>query len=280
MGETDLRWILLIIGILILAALYTIGYKQHMRRRRRREQQDAEPGETIDVSFNTRAEDEDLVPETEPFDEFENILLEEVQTRVVSKKTPAPPAPKSKPKVKSIEIKAVERPSPVPKSKPKVKSVEIKAADRPSTADDKIISLYVVARPLMALRGEAILKAAEDVDLDYGEMRIFNRVVERSGRRQIVFRMANAVKPGTFDLDNLWNLTTPGLVLFMQLPGPLEGLKAFNSMLDCAKKLAVELNAELRDETRSVLSNQTIDHMREEIQLYSLRTTRTRDRRL
>jgi len=259
MSEIDLRWILLIIGILILAALYTIGYKQHMRRRRRREQQEAEPGETIDVSFNTRAEDEDLAPETEPFDEFENILLEEVQTRVVSKKTPAPPAPKSKPKVKSVEIKA---------------------ADRSSTADDKIISLYVVARPLMALRGEAILKAAEDVDLDYGEMQIFNRVVERSGRRQIVFRMANAVKPGTFDLDNLWNLTTPGLVLFMQLPGPLEGLKAFNSMLDCAKKLAVELNAELRDETRSVLSNQTIDHMREEIQLYSLRTTRTRDRRL
>src|SRR5215203_4956774 len=178
MSEIDLRWILLIIGILILAALYTIGYKQHMRRRRRREQQEAEPGETIDVSFNTRAEDEDLAPETEPFDEFENILLEEVQTRVVSKKTPAPPAPKSKPKVKSVEIKA---------------------ADRSSTADDKIISLYVVARPLMALRGEAILKAAEDVDLDYGEMQIFNRVVERSGRRQIVFRMANAVKPGTFD---------------------------------------------------------------------------------
>src|SRR5215210_8464412 len=116
MSEINLRWILLIIGILILAALYTIGYKGHMRRRHRREQQEAEPGETIDVSINTRAEDEDLAPETEPFDELENNLLEEVQTRVVSKKTPAPPAPKLKPKVKSIEIKAVERPSPVPQS--------------------------------------------------------------------------------------------------------------------------------------------------------------------
>jgi cell division protein ZipA len=68
------------------------------------------------------------------------------------------------------------------------------------------------------------------------------------------------------------------LALFMQLPGPLEGLKAFNAMVDCAQRLALELDAELQDATHSALTNQTIDHMREEIQLFSLRTARIRGR--
>ena len=57
----------------------------------------------------------------------------------------------------------------------------------------------------------------------------------------------------------------------MRLPGPMEGLKAFNTMLDCAQTMASKLDAKVLDESRSVLTQQSIDHLREEIQLFSLR---------
>jgi cell division protein ZipA len=251
--STELRWILLIVGIAVLIIIYVFGRKQHARRRSLRAQEEDATGDAVDISFDTRAEHEEFAPESDRFGELQNVLQEEVKTRAPS----------------------ITAPAPEPGLRPKKPRIKPKPAERPSSSD-KIVSLYVVARRAAMFRGEAIRAAAEREDLEYGDMQIFNRVVERNGRRQIVFSMANAVKPGTFDLDHLRTLSTPGLVLFLQLPGPLESLKAFNAMLDCAQRLADELDGELRDETRSVLSNQTIDHMREEIQLYSLRTARTR----
>jgi cell division protein ZipA len=254
MTATELRWILLFVGVIILVVIYLTG-RQAQVRRRSREEADA-AGETSDVCLDTRSEHDDIAPEPEPFDELQEMLREEVKARAAHTPTPAP--------------------EPERKFKAEPKRIKPRPAERPQATGDKIISLYVVARRPSVFRGEAILRAAEQLNLEYGDMQIFNRVIERSGRRYILFSVANAVQPGTFDDESLNRFTTPGLALFMQLPGPLEGLKAFNAMLDCAQRLKVELNGELLDETRSVLSNQTIDHMREEIQLYSLRTARVR----
>ncbi len=258
----ELRWILLIAGIIVLALIYLLGRREHARRRRRRQDELDAGSDTADVWLATRSEHDELAPAPEDLDELQDMLQEEARTRPISQTPPAPRPPE--PKL---------RPPPKPQLERRAKPP---AAERPPIGGGKIISLYVVARRPSTLKGDAVLRAAERLDLEYGDMQIFNRVIERNGRRYIVFSVANAVQPGTFDLETLPQQSTPGLALFMQLPGPLDGLKAFNAMLDCAQQLGVELNAELLDETRSVLSNQTIDHMREEIQLYSLRTARGR----
>lgn len=250
----ELRWILLIVGIAVLAVMYVLGRKEQLRRRRRRREDADEMEDTAGVSLDTRSEYEDFAPAQEHFEVSPTVRVEDEPESAPEPVAPASPPP---------EIEPVSRPRP-------------KRIERQPLAKDKIISLYLVARRPSLMRGDAIRQAAENAELEYGDMQIFHRAVERNGRRQILFSMASAMQPGTFDLDDLQAFTTPGLALFMQLPGPNEGLKTFNAMLDCAQQMAVELGAELRDEARSALSAQTIDHMREEIQLFSLRTARAR----
>jgi cell division protein ZipA len=59
--------------------------------------------------------------------------------------------------------------------------------------------------------------------------------------------------------------TTPGVSLFLRLPGDVEGVRALDDMVGIARLLATELNGELRDETRSALSRQRIEHLRGEV---------------
>ncbi|HSH25711.1 MAG TPA: cell division protein ZipA C-terminal FtsZ-binding domain-containing protein, partial [Massilibacterium sp.] len=47
----------------------------------------------------------------------------------------------------------------------------------------------------------------------------------------------------------------------LQLPAPIDSLKAFDDLDDTAHRLADRLGGELRDETRSPLSRQRIDNL-------------------
>ncbi|MCB1852180.1 MAG: cell division protein ZipA [Gammaproteobacteria bacterium] len=128
----------------------------------------------------------------------------------------------------------------------------------------KIVQINLLARNKQ-LHGDDLMRAARDLQLDPGEMQIFHRYHDRTGHKQSLFSMASMVEPGTFPFRSMGNFNTPGVTLFAQLPGPLDGIETFNQMLAVAQRLGALLDAELLDETRSVLSRQTIDHIREEI---------------
>jgi len=281
---TELRWILLILGIIALVAIYIFGRQEQLRRRRRWEHEPEARADTDDVSFDTRAEWEEIMPEPERFDELRDVLREDDESvrrapPPAQRVTPPPPdVPAQPPPLSTQPVESAPEQARLsePGQSPEPKQSQAAATQRPFAIGDKIISLYVVARRPSVFRGDTVAQAAENLNLEYGDMQIYNRMVERNGRRQIVFSLASAVQPGTFDADTRMSLTTPGVALFMQLPGPLDGLKAFNAMLDCAQQLAAELEGELLDESRGALSNQTIDHLREEIQLHGLRHARAR----
>lgn len=131
----------------------------------------------------------------------------------------------------------------------------------------KILQLNIMTKN-RAISGDALMRAARDLKLEHGEMEIFHRYME-SGSHKPVFSMASLVEPGTFPLDAMAGFTTPGVTLFAQLPGPLGGLETFEQMLATAQRLAALLDAELLDQTRSVLSRQTIEHIKEEINEHS-----------
>ncbi len=66
-------------------------------------------------------------------------------------------------------------------------------------------------------------------------------------------------KPGVFDLDDIDLLQHACAVsFFLGLPGPRHPKQAFDVMVAAARKLAHELNGELKDDQRSVLTAQTI----------------------
>ncbi|MDR9435451.1 MAG: cell division protein ZipA C-terminal FtsZ-binding domain-containing protein, partial [Thiohalophilus sp.] len=86
-----------------------------------------------------------------------------------------------------------------------------------------------------------------------------------------VFSLANTVEPGTFDLNAIEQLQTPGLSLFMQLPAPIDSREAFELMLKTGRNLAEQLGGDLCDERRNVLTLQTIGHLKEQIEAFLFR---------
>jgi len=139
---------------------------------------------------------------------------------------------------------------------------------RPEQKFDRIITLFVLARPDEVLRGTDLVVVAEKVGLVYGDMGIYHRLIDGREKDGPIFSMANIAKPGSFDLGDLPALETPGLTLFMTLPGPLPALDAWNSMLPVAQRVADLLNADLLDESRNPLVEQTVAYLRNEMRTY------------
>ena len=135
----------------------------------------------------------------------------------------------------------------------------------PRGADTHVFILYVVARTEEGFSGTDILETLLACDLRFGDMDFFHRHERASGRGPIEFSVANMMKPGVFDIDNMEPLQTRGLMFFVTLPGPADMLKAFDYMYETVKVVAKQLSGDIQDETRSVVTRQSLEHMRQQI---------------
>lgn len=135
----------------------------------------------------------------------------------------------------------------------------------PRGANTHVFILYVVARLEEGFSGMDILETLLACDLRFGDMDFFHRHERASGRGAIEFSVANMMKPGVFDIDNMEPLQTRGLMFFVTLPGPADMLKAFDYMYETTKVVAKALDADIQDETRSVITRQSLEHMRQQI---------------
>lgn len=129
----------------------------------------------------------------------------------------------------------------------------------------EVLVVNVLSKDKGGFNGPDLLQILLACDLRFGKMHIFHRYENAHGRGPIQFSLANLVEPGTFDLDSIDTLTTPGVSFFMTLPGPRQSLTAFNYMVETAQVLVRNLNAELRDDAHSVMTAQTIEHCRQRI---------------
>jgi len=136
---------------------------------------------------------------------------------------------------------------------------------RPEQPVERIVTLFIAARAGGTIRGSDLVVAAEKCGLEFGDLGIFHRLVD--GRRELgpIFSAANMVKPGHFDMSRIDELSTPGLSFFMALPGPLTALDAWDTMLPTAQRLAELLDAVVLDEERNALGRQRISHIRDDL---------------
>ena len=132
-------------------------------------------------------------------------------------------------------------------------------------ANTHVFILYVVAQAEEGFSGTDILETLLACDLRFGDMDFFHRHERASGRGPIEFSVANMMKPGVFDIDNMEPLQTRGLMFFVTLPGPADMLKAFDYMYETVKVVAKSLGGDIQDETRSVITRQSLEHMRQQI---------------
>jgi len=135
----------------------------------------------------------------------------------------------------------------------------------PRAEAPEVFMLNVVARDPHGFHGDDILQILLACDLRFGDMSFFHRTEFEAGRGAIQFSVANMMQPGVFDIDNMADISTPGLVFFLTLPGPEDMMQAFDYMLETARAVARNLGADVLDESRSVLTRQAIEHSRQQI---------------
>ena len=140
------------------------------------------------------------------------------------------------------------------------------------TMPEEVLAIHVRAAGDSVFYGSDLLGLILAHGLRFGAMDIFHCHAGEDGEGPILFSLSNMVKPGVFDLHTFEEFSTVGISLFLALP--LEAgryMEAFDAMLDTAKDIADKLDGELKDENRSVLTGQTIEHYRERIRDFSRR---------
>ena len=230
----NIRWILLLAGFVIVLGIYLFG-RYHSAEDEEREQAErpsTRPGRDIDPLFDQPDDNEAVEAELE---RLEQLISEDSGIQ---------------PAAAADEPETSKTPLPEP---------------------DKVVTLFVLAPTGVPFPGSFIFEAMETAGLQFGDMEIFHCIDRQRGSEQPLFSVANMVEPGTFDLSAMATFTTSGLVLFLQLPGPTDPVKAFDRMVDAARSLADGLGGTVCDATRSALTNQTIGHMREDVIDYQLR---------
>lgn len=155
--------------------------------------------------------------------------------------------------------------APAPRTAPTVAP----AAAAPQVPE-KVIGLYIAEHEGTNILGPKIHAALEARGLRFGARRIYHRFEGE----QAVFSVASLVKPGALDPAEAEGFATPGLSVFMTLPGPVRPVAVFQDMLDTARGLARALNAELYDtEQRAPLSPERERALHEQVEDWARRYT-------
>lgn len=132
-----------------------------------------------------------------------------------------------------------------------------------------VVVLHLMAKEGDFFQGEELLEALLKQGLRYGSMKIFHRHEEEEGAGPVIYSVANSVNPGIFDLKNMDQLMTPGISLFFAMEDVSDPAATLDSLLASAKQIATDLDGELKDESRSVITRQTEEHYRQRVADFS-----------
>ena len=226
----NLRWILLLAGIAVVLVVYLVSYYQGRRK------QSPAPRNKL-RSQPLLSETDAVTADADLTDAIDDEL--EQLGQIISAATPA---------VEAISV------------------VDMPAGKRePAAAADQVFMLFVEAPKGVPFRGPILLGALAAAQLEFGDMDIFHRVELDNGQEKVLFSVANIREPGTFDLSAMESFTSEGVVLFMQVPGAVDAVRAFDVMVESSRVLADNLDSRVCDATHSQLTKQAISHMREEV---------------
>ena len=130
---------------------------------------------------------------------------------------------------------------------------------------DEVIVVNIMALPGEQFAGELLLNALMDEGMKLGNMDIFHRHHQNNGDAPVVFSLANMVVPGTFNLAKMNEFSTPGVSMFLGLPVVGDSLAAYHDLIVTAQNIAHAIGGELKDENRSVMTKQTIEHSKQRV---------------
>ena len=261
----QLRWILIGLGLLILAGIYLFANPERKNRQASRQpnhkktpsikQKVDQPNTSKRVSESTRRI-EPTIGDTSLNGQTERVPAQQQM------EVGLPPGEQPS-KTSEVKVDSDNQQGQAADLNQSSSRVRVKASSAPPVPT---MSLYVVSDDQL-ITGVELLDAAVKVGLRFGEHDIFHRLQE--GSDVPLFSMANLTQPGTFDKDG-WNLfETRGVTLFMSMDGPQNTTQsrasdAWDSMLATADRLAGLLGARIIDNQRQPLTRQRIGEIREQ----------------
>jgi cell division protein ZipA len=135
----------------------------------------------------------------------------------------------------------------------------------------EVLVINVMAKKGYAFAGDDLMHTLITSGLKFGDMKIFHQRLGNQPKGPVIFSVANILNPGTFDLNSMDTFTTVGVSLFLALPSPINNLDGFEKMLSLAQQLCASLGGELRDDSRNLMTKQTIEHYRQRVRDFELR---------
>jgi cell division protein ZipA len=135
--------------------------------------------------------------------------------------------------------------------------------DWPPEAERHILSLRIAALSHERLSGRVVRQALGACGFEHGRFGIFH---QPGADGRALLSAANLTKPGIFDLPNMDFQRFSGLSLFAVLPGPLPPAAALDHLLDTAQDLAERLRARLQDEQGLALGAMQLENLRRTVQ--------------
>ncbi len=132
----------------------------------------------------------------------------------------------------------------------------------PRAAAPAIIQFSIITKADEDFNGADLVEAFEMVGLEYGSLKIFERLDEN---RLVDFGVACIVEPGTFPDKNLDKFYCPGIVFFMQ-PEALDDARAvFDDYVETINLLAAKLDGVILDHRRQPLTEATVQAIRQSL---------------
>ena len=132
----------------------------------------------------------------------------------------------------------------------------------PRTAVPAIIQFSIITKGDEDFNGADLVEAFEMVGLEYGSLKIFERLDEN---RLVDYGVACIVEPGTFPEKDLDQFHCPGIVFFMQ-PEALDDARAvFEDYIETIGLLAKRLDGVILDHRRQHLTETTVEAIRQSL---------------
>ncbi|MDI1293486.1 MAG: cell division protein ZipA C-terminal FtsZ-binding domain-containing protein [Methylobacter sp.] len=138
-----------------------------------------------------------------------------------------------------------------------------KPVEPPSrAAAPAIIQFSIITKADEDFNGDDLIEAFEMVGLEYGSLKIFERLDEN---RLVDYGVACIVEPGTFPDKDLDQFYCPGIVFFMQ-PEALDDASAvFDDYIETIGLVAAKLDGVILDHRRQPLTEATVQAIRQSL---------------
>jgi cell division protein ZipA len=143
---------------------------------------------------------------------------------------------------------------------PPITNTEPPIVEWPPEQERKLVALRLVARPPERFQGRAVRQALAAEGFMLGPLDIFHKP---DAQNRAVLSAASLTKPGTFDLETMDTQRFVGLNLFAVLPGPRSPQRAFEDLLLTARMLNERLEGALQDERGGPLTPTRIQAIRD-----------------